>query len=60
MWITGSMPTPVLGLLLIGLAMQEDPGESTLATRIRDGDREALDVKAWTAGSSLLHVKVRR
>ena len=42
MWLTGSTPTPVLGPLLIGLAMQEDPDESTLAARIRDGDREAF------------------
>lgn len=42
MWFTGSTPTPVLGLLLIGLAIQEDPDDATLAGRIREGDREAF------------------
>jgi RNA polymerase sigma-70 factor, ECF subfamily len=34
----------VLGLLLLGLALREDPDGSDLARRIRDGDREAFRI----------------
>ncbi len=42
MGLPGSPPTPVLGLLLIGLAIQEDPDDAALAARIREGDRDAF------------------
>lgn len=42
MWGIAPAPTPTLGVLLVGLALQEDPDDATLAARIREGDREAF------------------
>jgi RNA polymerase sigma-70 factor (ECF subfamily) len=41
MWTTASSQAPVAGLLLLALALSEEPDE-TLAARIREGDREAF------------------
>ncbi len=43
MWSSSlPVPTPALGLLLLGLALQESPDDSELAARIREGDRDAF------------------
>jgi RNA polymerase sigma-70 factor (ECF subfamily) len=40
--VAPSTPVPALGLLLIGLALSEEPDDGILAARIREGDRDAF------------------